>query len=246
MRKVNWLTGALILTMPISLIFFLGSQMAYGQVQRRYESYAAIPQITSAAELQALAEGVTVLLRGQIGAATVKQAESGGALLIYQERPLDGREVRYLEEFPLTLPTFTLQLTDRTLDVVPSQESAAAISHELHREAVGDREFTGFQAGDVVSVQGKWQPAANAQSAPQIIEVTGISGAEGEALLAELQSALQKVRLARDALGFLTLVSILALVIQLRRQRNRPSAGHQTRDEEAQEWHPTTETAPSI
>ena len=250
MRKINWLTGALILTMPISLIFFLGSQMAYGQVQRRYETYAAVPQISSVAALQAQPVGETVLLRGAIASsatatnsATDSASASAGPLLIYQERPRDGREVRYLEEFPLVLPPFTLHLSDGDVNIQPSAENAAAISHELHSTAIDDREFTGFQVGDVVTVQGKWQ-LADGQASPQLVEVTGVSGTDEAALLAEVQAGMQKVRLARDGLGLLTLISIALLAMQLYRQRQSASTGRADKQEETDEWRQTTETAP--
>ena len=250
MRKINWLTGALILTMPISLIFFLGSQMAYGQVQRRYETYAAVPQISSVAALQAQPVGETVLLRGAIASsatatnsATDSASASAGPLLIYQERPRDGREVRYLEEFPLVLPPFTLHLSDGDVNIQPSAENAAAISHELHSTAIDDREFTGFQVGDVVTVQGKWQ-LADGQAIPQLVEVTGVSGTDEAALLAEVQAGMQMVRLARDGLGLLTLISIALLAMQLYRQRQSASTGRADKQEETDEWRQTTETAP--
>ena len=66
LRRGGWLTGMLILSMPMFLIFFLGSQMAYGEVQRRYETYAIIPEYTSVTQMQALTAGATVLLRGRI------------------------------------------------------------------------------------------------------------------------------------------------------------------------------------
>ncbi|MEZ4713084.1 MAG: hypothetical protein R3A44_38195 [Caldilineaceae bacterium] len=226
MRKVNWLTGALILTMPISLIFYLGVQMAYGQVQRRYESYAATPQIGSVTALLAQPVGETVLLRGEI-AASASSAGATAPLLIFQERPRDGREVRYLEEFSLNLPEFALRLSDGVVTIQPSAENAAAISHELHSTPMDDRTFTGFQVGDVVTVQGKWQPAPDAQSAPRLIDVTGVSGADEATLLAEVQAGMQKVRLARDGLGLLTLASIVLLVVQLYLQRKSRTADQQ-------------------
>ncbi|MEZ4660576.1 MAG: hypothetical protein R2911_23720 [Caldilineaceae bacterium] len=164
-------------------------------------------------------------------------------MLIFQERPRDGREVRYLEEFPLNLPEFTLQLADGVVIVQPSTENAAAISHELHSTAIEDRTFTGFRVGDVVTVQGKWQPAAG-QSTPLLVDVTGISGADEATLLAEVQAGLQKVRLAKDGLGLLTLLSIVLLVMQLYRQRKGGSAGRGDNQEGPEEWRQTTETAP--
>lgn len=259
LRRGGWLTGMLILSMPMFLIFFLGSQMAYGEVQRRYETYASIPEYTSVTQMQALTAGATVLLRGRIAKPGVLEslppsqapAAATGPLLIYQERPLDGREVRYLEEFPLVLPAFALTLADGTIGVQPSQESERAIAHEVHRITRVDREFTGFQVGDTITVQGQWQPATADQAQPLVVNVTGIAGVEKAVLLAEVQAALQQVRRARDGLGLLTLVSIMFLVIQLYRQRKNPPPAHQegqpgTTQEESPAWHPpTTEAVPT-
>lgn len=257
----NWLTGLLILSMPISLVFFLGSQMAYGQVQRRYATYATLPEYTQLAELERLPGGTTVLLRGQLadpgalatGASAAPRATdpASGALLIYQERPLAGREVRYLEEFPLVFPALALTLADGTLVIEPSPAGVGAISHELHHLAVADREFTGFQAGDMVTVQGKWQPATAEQAEPRLGEVTGVAGVTKADLQADVQTALGKVRLARDGLGLLTLVSIILLISQIYRQRRRPAetASVQQTDgeqEAANQWPlPTSETVPT-
>lgn len=259
LRKSDWLTGLLILSMPIALVFFLGSQMAYGEVQRHYTTYAALPEYTSAAELQTLAAGTTILLRGQIAdpatlapllpAAAVEQPT--GPLLVYQERPLEGREVRYLEEFPLIFPPLALTLAGGTIIVQPSATNAPTISHERQRVAIADREFTGFQVGDTITVQGKWQPATAEQSLPRLVDVTGIAGVEKAALQAEVQAALQKVRLARDGLGLLTLAGIVLLVIRLYRQRRHLQPALQAgqlgeEQEETKEWRPpTTETAPT-
>lgn len=248
------LMGLLILSMPISLVFFLGSQMAYGQVQRRYTTYVALSEYTQLAELQALPAGTTILLRGDLAgpvAGSITTNSAAGPLLIYQERPLAGREVRYLEEFPLVLPPLALTLPDGALVIEPSQESERTISHELHRLTVADREFTGFQAGDTITVQGKWHPATADQVRPRLGDVTGVAGVSKAVLQAEVQRALQKVRLARDGLGLLTLISIVLLVWQVYRQRQHPAVtatAEQTTatTEETQQWHPpTTETVPT-
>ncbi|MCE7989459.1 MAG: hypothetical protein DYG89_50550 [Caldilinea sp. CFX5] len=257
LRRGDWLTGLLILSMPITLVFFLGSQMAYGQVQRQFVSYAALPEYTSLAEVQALPAGATILLRGQIAdPATVTSLLPEAApvaptepLLVYQERPLDGREVRYLEEFPLIFPALALTLADGVVGVQPSQEGAPTISHELQRITVDDRAFTGFQVGDTITVQGKWQPAAE-QSLPLLVEVTGIAGVAKAALQTEVQAALQKVKLVRDGLGLLALAGMVLLGIRLYRYRRNPPPQPEpfTTDEgAARTWQTATnETAPSI
>ncbi len=245
MLRNNWLTGLLILSMPISLIYFLGSQMAYGQVQRRFDAYAQIPEYTALAELASHEANDVVMLRGQlvesvnshadvshsdVSHADVSHAE--GPLLLYQERPLDGREVRYREEFKLIFPELALELTDGTIPIQPSEDAEQAISHETRRIAVDDREFTGFQAGDIISFQGNWQPARDTGSAPMLVDVTGISGVGKAVLLDDVQLALQKVSQARNALGLLTLVSILLLAVQLyHRKKNQLLVRSDTFDE---------------
>lgn len=252
MKNNNWLTGLLILTMPISLIYFLGSQMANGQVQRRYETYSAIPEHASVAQLRAQSEGDTVLLRGQIVA--LDGTQSAGPLHIYQERPLDGREVRFREEFPQVVPEFALALIDGRVVVQPAGEGERTISHETHRVSVGDRELTGFQIGDTVTVQGKWQPTGEGREIRQVLTVTGISGVEKAVLLAEVQASLEQVRLVRNSLGLLTLVSVVLLVAQLYRRRqtrlqtqsDECIAEQHDVQEEKRAWHlPTTETEPT-
>lgn len=258
LRSGDWLTGLLILSMPIALVFFLGSQMAYGQVQRQFAAYAAQPEYTDLAALQTLPAGTTILLRGQIAdPATVTSllpdattTEPAGPLLVYQERPLDGREVRYLEEFPLIFPALALTLADGPVVVQPSQENPPTISHELQRVTVADRAFTGFQMGDTITVQGQWQPATPDQPLPFLAEVTGIAGVAKATLQAEVQAALQKVRLARDGLGLLTLAGIVLLVIRLYRYRRNPPPQPEpftTGEGDMRAWQATTnETVPSI
>lgn len=45
-RQSNWLTGSIIFFMPILLIFFLGSQMAYSHVKGKFDAYQGIPEVT--------------------------------------------------------------------------------------------------------------------------------------------------------------------------------------------------------
>lgn len=259
LHRIDWLTGLLIFAMPICLVFFLGVQMASSEVQSEYESYAALVEYTSVANLQPVAAGSTVLLRGAIvDPATVAALppqptteQAAGALLIYQERPLDGREVRYLEEFPLIFPAVALKLADgNIIGVQPSEDGTRTISHEAHRVTLADRAFTGFQIGDTITVQGKWQPMSADRPLPFVVEVTGISGADKAALQAEVQAGLQKVSLSRDGLGLLTLAGIVLLVFRVYRQRRNPPTDPMEQlsaeGEESQTWRPpTTETVPT-
>lgn len=146
------------------------------------------------------------MLRGSIASSS---SASDQSLLVYQERPLDGREVRFREEFPLVFPEFTLALVDGHVAVQPNMDSERSVSYELHRMTLHDREFTGFQTGDIVTVQGGWQPANRSHSTPAVLVATSVSGAEKATLLAEVQAAMEKVQLARNGLGVLTAVSIV-------------------------------------
>lgn len=254
-RRSDWLTSLLIFAMPIALVFYLGVQMAYSEVNSEVTSYAALTEYTSLAELQALPPGTTILLRGQLadpGALLPGQPtadESANPLLIYQERPLDGREVRFLEEFPLIFPPVVLTLADGNIGVQASQDGTRTISHELHHLSLADRAFTGFQVGDIITIQGKWQPLTTDQTLPLIVNVTGISGFAKAALQAEVQAGLQKVQLAKDGLGLLTVAGIVLLAVRLYRQRRRstqPMGLLSEEQEEAKEWRPpTTETVPT-
>jgi hypothetical protein len=170
------------------------------------------------------------MLYGQIAPDNPVTHPSG--LLIFQERPANGREVRYREEFNLIFPQFTMQLPDGAITISPSQVFAQVIQHEAHAVADGDLTRTGFKPGDRVAVQGRWQPASHT-----LAEVTGITGANKAALMVEWQDAFQKVAWVRNILGFLTLLGIIFLVIQFRRSRaSRPP-------QENELWPtPTTET----
>jgi len=215
------------------LIVFLGSQMAYSQVKSKFEAYQNIPEITTLAELENLPVGQLVMLRGRISEATpLHNGTLTSDLIIYQERPTDGREVRYQEEFPLIFPEFVMELPDGTLPIIPSLTREHIIQNELHTVTDGDRQRTGFRIGDVVTVQGQWQ-------SPALNEVTGITSVHKQALLAEWEIAFQQVRWARNGSGLLTLLSIALLVLQLRRAK--------AIKKEAEEWQtPTTTTAPII
>jgi len=237
-RNSNWGAGLIIFFMPVLLIFFLGSQMAYGQVKSRFEVYQTIPELTLLTELEKVPAGQVVMLRGRISPISPDPSTNTVAsdLIIFQERPADGREVRFQEEFPLVFPEFIMGLPDGPVVVSPSQSRERVIQHELHTVTAGDRKRTGFRPGDVVTIQGQWQPG----SQPVLVDVTGISGGDKASLMEEWQSAFKQVSWVRNGLGLLSLLSIILLVIQLRRTKTQPEVNGE------QEWHPvTTETVPT-
>ena len=120
--KQGWLTITLIFLVPILFIFFLGSQMAYSQVNSRFERYRNIPEASRVSDLEAMATGQVVMLRGKISQAVGQQdvAQASSDLLIFQVRPADGREVRFQEEFPLIFPDFVMELSDGAITIHPS------------------------------------------------------------------------------------------------------------------------------
>ncbi|HRV93024.1 MAG TPA: hypothetical protein P5526_12750 [Anaerolineae bacterium] len=241
--RSGWVTGLLIFFTPVLFIFFLSSQMGYSQVKGKFDAYQDIPEITSLAELQAQPATNVVMLRGQISEETCRlipcTTDASGGLIVYRERPAEGREVRYQEEFGYVFPPFVLALTGGHVQIMPSETRDRIIQHELHSVPSGDRRLTGFQVGDTVTVQGEWQPQPGAPST--LIDVTGITGGDKQSLMAEWQTAFQQVSWARNILGLLTGLGLILLIIQLRRSRgsNNP--------EETTEWHPqppTTTEAP--
>ena len=229
-NKSNWLTAVMIFLMPVLLVFFLGSQLAYSQAKSKFESYQNIPEVTRLAELEASPDGQIVMVRGRISEATPKHhlVQQDPNLIIYQERPADGREVRYREEFNLIFPEFVMDLTGGTITIVPSQTHERVIQHELHRILDGDYEYTGFRIGDTVTVQGQWQPQTGI--APTLNDVTGITSADKQRFMSDWQDAFQKVSWARNGLGLLTLAGIILLAVQIRRTKSR------TKPEEADSW----------
>lgn len=237
----NWLTGLLILSMPVLLVFFLGSQMAYSQVKNQFEAYRHIPEVTHRSELAALPANQVVMVQGRMAlseqiASLSTSPAAAPDLLVFQERPTEGREVRFQEEFPLVFPEFGLQLPDGSVTVLPSLTRERVIRHELHTVTAGELEYTGFRPGDMVMVQGQWQPASATLS-----EVTGITGADKASLLAEWRAAFQKVSWLRNGLGLLTLLGIILLAVQIRRLRTSRQS------EASKEWPtPKTKTTPTI
>lgn len=213
--KNGWLTGLLIFSMPILLVFFLGSQMAYSQVNSQFETYQNIPEVTSLAQLDRIAPEQVVMVRGQIAesAPTLPDLD----LVVFQQRPTGNREVRFGEEFNLIFPDFEMILSDGQIRINPSLTRAQVIQHELHSVSQGDLTLTGFRPGDLVTVQGEWQP-----DTATLREVTGITGADKASLIAEWQDSFKLVGWARDGLGLLTLVSLVLLVVRVRQSRTEP------------------------
>jgi hypothetical protein len=227
--KNGWLTGLLIFSMPMMLVFFLGSQMAYSQVNSQFQRYQNIPEVTSLAQLETIPAGQVVMVRGQIAVSPPDVPSS--KLLIFQERPTEGREVRFGEEFPLVFPEFEMSLNDGQIKISPSLTRERIIQHEQHTVTQGELTLTGFRPGDLVTVQGEWQPTTATLS-----EVTGITGTDKAGLMAEWQDSFKLVGWVRNGLGFLTLVGLVLLVVRVRQARTRPMA-----DEPCQT--PKTETA---
>ena len=235
--RTNWLTGVLIFFMPVSLVIFLGSQMAYSQVNSKFEDYKNMPELTSLSELAVVPADQLVMLRGHMVEGTPQSDLVSGQteLLIFQERPADGREVRYRETFPLTFPAFVLELPDGSVAIEPSFTRDKVIQAELHTVTLGDRELTGFRAGDLVTVQGQWHPTA---AQPALIDVTGITSLDKQTLMADWEAAFQKVGWVRNAFGAATLVGLIVLVVELRRIR--------LNKKEEKNWkNQTTKTAPT-
>ncbi len=238
-NKSNILTAAILFLMPVTLIFFLSSQMAYSQVKGKFEEYQTIPEVTSLTELESMPVGKVVILRGQISEDTPFRGDAVAPnLIVFQERPAGGREVRYQEEFPLVFPGFIIDLPDGSAAILPSQTRERVIQNELHTVVDGDRERTGFRIGDTVTVQGEWQPEIAVM--PALDDVTGITSIDKQSLIADWEDAFQKVSWARNGLGLLTLISLILLVVQLRRIKSNKKS------EEADAWqNQETKTAPT-
>jgi len=218
--KSNLITGSAIFFMPIVLVFFLGSQMAYSQVKSKYETYQTIAEVNRLSDLAQLPAGQVVMLRGRIAPESCRftsavACNSAEQLIIFQERPAEDREVRFREAFEKVFPDFIMELADGSVIIIPSQIHEPIFQHELQTISVGDREQSGFRIGDVVTVQGQWQPSP----APLLVEVTGITGAGKVGLMQEWRLAFRQVGWARNGLGLLTLLGFVLLWVQLRRAK---------------------------
>lgn len=212
-RKFGTLTSLFIFAMPIFWIMFLGGMMARGQVKGEFTTYQAIQEYSSLSALNAVPQDQVVMLRGKIVDGPSPDYANG--LVIYQERPLNGRELRFQEEFPLVFPSVTLGLVDGTVTVEAAE--GRVIAHELQRveDKARDREYTGFRKGDEVTVQGKWQAQA------QLKEATGITSQSRAAIMAEGQYAFDRLDTICTVLGILSIVPLMLFVIQLVRMRSR-------------------------
>jgi hypothetical protein len=241
--KNGWLTAILIFVVPILFIFFLGSQMAYSQVKSKFEPYQNIPEVSSLSELESISAGQVVMLRGQISEPAPQRDvdEFASDLIIFQVRPVDGREVRFQEEFPLVVPEFMMALPDGTITIRPSSTRERVIYDELHRISDGEYERTGFKIGDMVTVQGQWQPSVtNAGATPALLDMTGVTGGDKASLIATWHSAFQKVSWVRNILGLLAILGLIWLIVQLRRTQCNNF------QEENETWqNQTTKTVPT-
>lgn len=217
--RKRWLLGMCILAMPVMLVFFLGSQMATSQVRNTYKAYDTIAEITRVQQFAALPEETVVMLRGRLLDLSCQPSVcKEPALLVYQERPQPGRELRFQEAFAQRFPPFVLELEDGHVTILPDESRRRILQHELHTVADGDRQRAGFRHGDVVTVQGQVSHTA----VPTLREVTGISGRDKQQLMQEWQRAFRKVVWLRNLAGLLSGVGIVGLIVQLRRWRQAP------------------------
>lgn len=210
-RRFGTLTSLFIFAMPIFWIMFLGGMMARGQVKGEFTTYQAIQEYTRLNTLNSVPQDQVVMLRGKIVDGPSPDYANG--LIIFQERPLNGRELRFQEEFPLVFPPITLALADGTIQIEAAE--GRVIAHETQRveDKARDREYTGFRAGDEVTVQGKWQAQA------KLKEATGITSQSRAAIMAEGQYALDRLDTICTVLGVLSVIPLVLLVVQLLRVR---------------------------
>lgn len=218
LRRVGWFTGLLMFSMPVLLITFLGFMMARGQVKSEFDHYQAIQEYTSLSALSAAPAESVVMVRGRIAEGPSPDWADG--LVIFQERPLAGRELRYDEEFPLVFPEFTLQLSDGALLIEPGD--AQVISHETARvaDAVQKREYTGFRLGDEVTVQGNWQGIVAGTQA-MLPNASGITSLDRAGVIADGQDAFHQLDIYAMVLGILSLLALVLLIMQLWRNREQ-------------------------
>jgi hypothetical protein len=229
--KSNWLVGVLIFFMPVLLILFLGSLMGYSQVKGKAEAYETIPEITDLSALKALPPGSIVMLRGQIAESSPRRSSDpiDPDLIVYQEQPAEDREIRFREDFGHVFSKFSMAVSSGEVIIIPSETRELVIQNGLHKIPDGDKVRAGFRIGDVVTVQGEWQP----EPVPALVDVTGITSIDKQHFMAEWQSAFQKIGWLRNILGLLTLAGIILLIIEFRRAKTQ-----QQREQEA--WTTTT------
>ena len=233
-RRLTWLSSALLVAMPLLSIGFLASHLAFSQVAGKFERYQSIPELTRLADLQTLQPATIVMLRGRLShlACPSGPCASGSHLddgIIYQEHPAEGREVRFQETFRQVFPPVVMQVPDGTVVVSPSTKRDPVLRHVHHTVLHGNRGRSGFRVGDVVTVQGQWQPGRT----PSLVHVTGITGIGKQRLIADWQRALRQVAWARNGFGLLTVSGILIVIVRRRRARAR-SLSHRVG---AKTWH---------
>ncbi len=232
-------TGFWVMTTPLLLIVFLGTQMATRQVSRRFETYRAIPEITHLATLTRLPPTQLIMLRGRISPASCQVSAcdtdpTTDDLIIYREGPAEGRELRFRESFGQHFSSMVLDLPDGSVHISPSLTRTHILQAVRHTVTDGDRQRHGFRLGDEVTVQGQWQPTST--QPPILSEVTGVTGLAKTELLQDWQSALRKVRWASLVSGLLT--GFGALTVATRTVRQRASRSHGER----LTWHLQTAT----
>jgi hypothetical protein len=240
----HWIIGALMFCLPLTLILFLGSLMATSRIKGTFESSNGIPEVTRFTELETLAPGTVVMLRGRISHVSCQLSpcpndSKVSDLIIYRARPAEGRAVRFREEFGQTFPEFVLDVSGGRVVISPSQTHQHVIRDELHSVTYGNRELIGFRPGDTVTVQGQWQPEP--YTAPVLIEVTGITSHDKQRLLQEWQDAFNKLRWLRHISGLLTGLGIVGLLMHMRRRR----AYNHTKEKELWSLRDTTTEAPT-
>ncbi len=226
----------LIVVMPLILIVFLGSQMALQQVVRKSAAYTAMPEVTQVAVLRTLPPGTAVLLKGRISRAAC--CGDANDLVVYQERPADGRDVRFREAFNPHFPEIELALPDGPVRILPRLESEHVIQHAHHIVTLGGRQQSGFRLGDVVTVQGQWQADQTALST--LKEVTGITGMDKAGLLSEWQLAIRNVTWVSRLAGLLSALGMVMFMWRVRQWR-----AHHRAEESKTCMNQTTKSVPA-
>jgi hypothetical protein len=238
-RLRKGLSSVLMMAMPLLFMVFLGSQMALKQVGHKLASYRDMPEITAISVLKRLPPDTEVLLRGRLLSAVTDVPElEAKNLIVYQEHPANGREVRFQEVFNPFFPALEIALSDGRVRMTPLPESANVIQHPHHSVTIGDRQRSGFRRGDLVTVQGRWQRDRVAM--PVVTGVTGISGIDKASLLSEWQAAICNVKRVSFLAGLLSALGLVRLILRVRQWRVYHRA------EEKQAWrHRITKDVPA-
>ncbi len=241
-RQGHRLSGYLVMGTPFLLIAFLGTQLAIQQVSRQFDTYQAVPEIADLATLTRLPATRLVLLRGRISPASCEVSSCDNDpytddLILYREGPAEGREVRFRESFGQHFTSFVLDLPDGAVRILPSLTKAHVIQEAPQTEIHGDRQRDGFRLGDVVTVQGQWQPTP--AQPPTLTEVTGVSRRDKSALLRDWQNAFRRVRWSSLVTGLLAGLGGLILITRAIRQRDSRA------QKETQTWHLQTNMNPT-